>query len=179
MVRERVGDWRSAWRFALAGLLAGLLVVATSQTSVAAPLFNALQDQLFPVPAPNAQVTLVALDSAAAKPFGPFPWGNGIHAQVIDYLASLHPKMILFNLLIGWPTFEACSDYIEVDEMPGLQLKGKSAEKFRVLRVTAIREGRDAQWVEIPTDAALESYETYKQRYAQQSVFAAAPQTEA
>jgi membrane associated rhomboid family serine protease len=96
MVRERVGDWRSAWRFALAGLLAGLLVVATSQTSVAAPLFYALQDQL-----------------------------------------------------------------------------------FRVLRVTAIREGRDAQWVQIPTDAALKSYETYKQRYAQQSVFAAAPQTEA
>lgn len=84
-----------------------------------------------------------------------------------------------FNLLIGWPTFEACSDYIAVDEMPGLQLKGKSAEKFRVLRVTAIREGRDSQWVQIPTDAALESYETYKQRYAQQSVFAATPQTEA
>jgi CHASE2 domain-containing sensor protein len=76
MVRERVGDWRSAWRFALAGLLAGLLVVATSQTTVAAPLFFALQDQLFPVPAPSDQVTLVALDSAAAKPFGPFPWGT-------------------------------------------------------------------------------------------------------
>jgi hypothetical protein len=35
MVRERVGDWRSAWRFALAGFL----VVATSQTAVVAPLF--------------------------------------------------------------------------------------------------------------------------------------------
>lgn len=96
MVREREGDWRSAWRFALAGRLAGLLVVAISQTSVETPLFYALQDQL-----------------------------------------------------------------------------------FRVLRVTAIREGRDSQWVQILTDAALESYETYKERYAQQSVFAAAPQTEA
>jgi len=84
-----------------------------------------------------------------------------------------------FNILVGWPTFEACSEYIAVDEMPGLQLKGKSAEKFRVLKVSAIREHREAQWVQIPTEAALESYETYKHRYAQQSVFAAAQETEA
>jgi adenylate cyclase len=84
-----------------------------------------------------------------------------------------------FTLLIGWPTFEACSEYIAVDEMPGLQLKGKSAERFRVLKVTAIREHRDAPWVQIPTDAAQESYETHRQRYAQQSVFAGAQQTEA
>ena len=75
---------------------------------------------------------------------------------------------------MGWPTYEACAQYIAVDEMPGLQLKGKSAEKFRVMRVSAIRENPRAQWVQIPTEAALESYETYKNRYAQQSVFAAA-----
>jgi adenylate cyclase len=84
-----------------------------------------------------------------------------------------------FNLLVGWPTYQACSDYIAVDEMPGLQLKGKSAEKFRVLRVSAIRESRESQWVQIPTEAALESYETYKRQYAQQSVFAAPQPTEA
>lgn len=102
MVRERVGDWRSVWRFALAGLIAGLLVAATSQTTVAGPLFFALQDQLFPVPAPSSQVTLVALDSAAARQagFGPFPWKNSIHAQVINYLASLHPKVILFDVML-------------------------------------------------------------------------------
>ena len=107
MVRERVGDWRSVWRFALAGLIAGLLVAATSQTTVAGPLFFALQDQLFPVPAPSSQVTLVALDSAAANAqtasghtFGPFPWSNAIHAQVINYLASLHPKVILFDVML-------------------------------------------------------------------------------
>jgi adenylate cyclase len=83
-----------------------------------------------------------------------------------------------FNILIGWPTFEACSDYIAVDEMPGLQLKGKSAEKFRILRVTAIRETRESAWVPIPTDAALEAYSMHKQRYAQQAVFASAVQTE-
>ena len=102
-----MGDWRSVWRFALAGLIAGLLVAATSQTTVAGPLFFALQDQLFPVPAPSSQVTLVALDSAAANAqtasghtFGPFPWSNAIHAQVINYLASLHPKVILFDVML-------------------------------------------------------------------------------
>src|SRR5229473_1758247 len=100
MVRERVGDWRSAWRFALAGLLASVLVVATSQTAVVAPLFYALQDQLFPAPPPSSQVTLVALDSTAATPFGPYPWGNDIHAKVINYLASLHPKVILFDVML-------------------------------------------------------------------------------
>jgi adenylate cyclase len=84
-----------------------------------------------------------------------------------------------FNILVGWPTFEACSEYIAVDEMPGLQLKGKSAEKFRVLRVSAIREHGGAQWVQIPTEHALESYETYKHQYAQQSVFATAQETQA
>src|SRR5260370_11561604 len=100
MVRERVGVWRSVWRFALAGLLASVLVVATSQTSVVAPLFYALQDQLFPAPPPSSQVTLVALDSTAATPFGPYPWGNDIHAKVINYLASLHPKVILFDVML-------------------------------------------------------------------------------
>jgi adenylate cyclase len=83
-----------------------------------------------------------------------------------------------FNLLIGLATFEACSKYVAVDEMPGLQLKGKSAEKFRVFRVTAIRENPDSQWVQIPTEAAFESYEKYKHQYAQQAVFAAAQQSE-
>lgn len=99
-MRDRIGDWRSVWRFALAGPLASLVVVATSQTAVMAPLFFALQDQLFPAPPPSSQVTLVALDSTAAGPFGPFPWGNDVHAQVINYLASLHPKVILFDVML-------------------------------------------------------------------------------
>jgi adenylate cyclase len=100
MVRERVGDWRLSWRFALAGLLAGLLVIALAQTAVVAPLFFALQDQLFPAPPPSPQVTLVALDSASGGPFGPYPWSNDIHARVIDYLSSLHPKVILFDVMV-------------------------------------------------------------------------------
>jgi CHASE2 domain-containing sensor protein len=68
--------------------------------ALVAPLFFALQDQLFPSPAPSSQVTLVALDSTAARPFGPYPWGNDIHAKVINYLAGLHPKVILFDVML-------------------------------------------------------------------------------
>ncbi|HEY2597198.1 MAG TPA: adenylate/guanylate cyclase domain-containing protein [Candidatus Dormibacteraeota bacterium] len=84
-----------------------------------------------------------------------------------------------FEILVGWPTFEACSEYIAVDEMPGIQLKGKSAEKFRVMKVSAIREHGEALWVRIPTQAAQDSYEMNKQRYGEQSVFATAQETQA
>jgi hypothetical protein len=124
MVRERVGDWRSAWRFALAGLLAGFLVVATSQTAVVAPLFYALQDQLFPAPAPASQVTAVVLAAYA------------------------------------------------VDEMPGLQLKGKSAETFRLFNVTAIRQDKTSPWVQFPTAAAMTSYADYRRQKTQSPVAA-------
>jgi hypothetical protein len=50
MVRERVGDWRLAWRVAIAGLVAGLLVMALLQTGVTDPTFDAGQDQPFPGP---------------------------------------------------------------------------------------------------------------------------------
>src|SRR5260370_35445146 len=95
MVRERVGDWRSVWRFALAGLLASVLVVATSQTAVVAPVFYALQDQLFPAPPPSSQVTLGALDSTAATPCGRFPWCSDLRARFITYLSSQHTNAIL------------------------------------------------------------------------------------
>ena len=77
-----------------------------------------------------------------------------------------------FNLLVGWPTYEACKDYIAVDEMPGLQLKGKSAETFRILKVTAIREGAGSPWVPIPTDAASEAFAAKRKLYTTQEVFA-------
>jgi adenylate cyclase len=56
-----------------------------------------------------------------------------------------------FEVLIGWSTYEACRDYIAVEEMPGVQLKGKSAETFRVMRITSIREQPTAPWVPFPS----------------------------
>ncbi|TMD97358.1 MAG: adenylate/guanylate cyclase domain-containing protein [Chloroflexi bacterium] len=99
MVRDRVGDWRLAWRFALAGLLAGLMVIALAQTAVTAGTFDAGQDQLFPAPAPDPRITLVAIDQTSANNLGGYPLiSNAYHAQVINYLMSLHPSAILFDV---------------------------------------------------------------------------------
>jgi hypothetical protein len=56
--------------------------------------------------------------------------------------------------------------------MPGLQLKGKSAETFRLFKVTAIREDKSAAWASMPTASALAAYTAKKDLYATQSLFA-------
>src|SRR6267378_7752838 len=98
MVRERVGDWRLAWRFALAGLLAGLLVLALSSIGLTDGPFQATQDQLFAGPAPDPHISFVEVDSRSQKALGTFPWQNSYNARVINYLAKLHPKVILFDI---------------------------------------------------------------------------------
>jgi adenylate cyclase len=59
------------------------------------------------------------------------------------------------QILIGQRTFDLCQDYIAVDMVPGVQLKGKSAEKFTIYRVTAIREAPGQPWATAP---GLETY---------------------
>src|SRR4051794_29634833 len=99
MVRQRVGDWKLSWRFALAGLLGGVLVIALASTGLAAGPFAGGQDQLFPAPAPDSRITLVALDQTSANNLGGYPLiSNAYHAQVIDYLMSLKPTVILFDI---------------------------------------------------------------------------------
>ncbi len=105
MVRERIGDWRLAWRFALAGLVAGLLVMALVQTGVTNATFDAAQDQLFPAPAPDPRITFVEIDSRSQKDIGAYPFNNAYHAKVINYVASLHPKVILFDIVLDHLTF--------------------------------------------------------------------------
>jgi adenylate cyclase len=100
MVRERVGDWRLAWRFALAGLIAGIMVTAFGYLGVINRSFDAAQDQLFPGPAADPRITLVAIDQRSKDDLGAYPWLNSYHAQVINYLASLHPKVILFDVVL-------------------------------------------------------------------------------
>src|SRR5438093_6719668 len=58
VVRERVGDWRLSWRFALAGLLAGLLVIAIAETGLTTGTVDAARHRLFPAPAPASRITL-------------------------------------------------------------------------------------------------------------------------
>jgi adenylate cyclase len=59
------------------------------------------------------------------------------------------------QILIGQTTFDQCKDYVAVDMVPGMQLKGKSAEKFTIYRVTAIREAPGQPWATAP---GLETY---------------------
>ena len=106
MVRERVGDWRSAWRSALAGLVGGLMVFAVVQTGLLDGPFFAAQDKLFPAPAPDSRITLVAIDKQSKAQLGAYPWSNGYHAQVINYLASLHPSVIVFDALLDHSTID-------------------------------------------------------------------------
>ena len=80
MVRERVGDWRLAWRFALAGLLAGALVLILSTSGVMNGHFFAAQDQLFPAPALDQSVTFIALDQKSQAANGSTP-SNADHAR--------------------------------------------------------------------------------------------------
>ena len=104
MVRERVGDWKLAWRFALAGLLAGILVIALAQTALTAGAFDAAQDGLFPAPAPDPRITLVALDQKSADNLGYPLISNAYHAKVLDYLLSLKPSVILFDIPLTFLT---------------------------------------------------------------------------
>jgi adenylate cyclase len=136
--------------------------------------------------APDLQAKL------AARGLPPIGWGIGVNTgsavvgnmgsqerlqytalgDTINTSARFCSAAPAFDILIGWPTYQACADYIAVDELPGMQLKGKSAETFRMFKVTAIREDSASPWVPIPTEAAIAAYSAKKQLYTTQSVFA-------
>jgi adenylate cyclase len=78
-----------------------------------------------------------------------------------------------FHLLIGQPTYDAVKDYVAVDLVPGVQLKGKSAETFRIYQVTAIRENPSSPWVQFPTEMASEAHAQLTQQYTQKTILAA------
>src|SRR5205823_14981694 len=78
-----------------------------------------------------------------------------------------------FHLLIGQPTYDQCRDYIAVDMDPGVQLKGKSAETFRIYQVTAIRETTASPWVQFPTEMATEAHQQFTQQFTQKTILAA------
>jgi adenylate cyclase len=75
-----------------------------------------------------------------------------------------------YHLLIGQPTYDACKDYIAVDMVPGVQLKGKSAETFRIYQVTAIRETPTSPWVPFPTEMALQAQDAFTQQYTHKTI---------
>src|SRR6266478_6075752 len=128
MVRERVGDWRLAWRFALAGLIAGMLVTAFGYFGLINRSFDAAQDQLFPAPSPDPRITLVAIDQKSNDRLGNYPWLNSYHAKVINYLASLHPTVILFDIVLDHDTgfnAEFPTDNTDADLSSAIKSAGK------------------------------------------------------
>lgn len=128
-----------------------------------------------------------------AKGLPPIRWGIGINTgpavvgnmgsrsrvqytalgDTVNTAARFCAHAPAFHVLIGQHTYEMCSDYIAVDLVPGVQLKGKSAETFRIYDVTAIRESPAAQWVPFPTQTATQAHQTYTAHYTQQTVIAA------
>ena len=128
-----------------------------------------------------------------AKGLPPIRWGIGINSgpavvgnmgsrsrlqytalgDTVNTAARFCAHAPAFEVLIGQETYEMCRDYIAVDLVPGVQLKGKSAEKFRIYQVTAIRESPDAPWVQFPTELATVAHQTFTSQYTQQTVVAA------
>jgi len=132
--------------------------------------------------APELQARLLA------KGLPPIRWGIGINTgpavvgnmgsrsrlqytalgDTVNTAARFCANAPAYTLLIGQPTYDACKDYIAVDMVPGVQLKGKSAETFRIYQVTAIRETPTSPWVPFPTEMATEAHQTFTQQYTQQ-----------
>jgi len=129
-----------------------------------------------------------------AKGLPPIRWGIGINSgpavvgnmgsrsrlqytalgDTVNTAARFCSHAPAFQVLIGQETYDMCKDYIAVDLVPGVQLKGKSAEKFRIYEVTAIREHPEAPWVQFPTQLATQAHQTFTSQYTQQTVLAAA-----
>ena len=156
MVRERVGDWRSAWRSAVAGVAAGLLVIGILQTGILDGPFFAAQDRLFPAPPPDNGITLVAIDARSKDHLGAYPWDNGYHAKVINYLASLHPKVILFDVVLNHSTIDP-----ELLPPPPNVITQQAFEKARTdgLLAQAIKDAGNVVLVCTSSDGPIDALE--------------------
>lgn len=128
-----------------------------------------------------------------AKGLPPIRWGIGINSgpavvgmmgsrsrlqytalgDTVNTAARFCSHAPAFQALIGQETYEMCKDFIAVDLVPGVQLKGKSAETFRIYELTAIRENAESPWVQFPTQLATQAHQTFTSQYTQQTVIAA------
>jgi len=128
-----------------------------------------------------------------AKGLPPVRWGIGVNTgpavvgmmgsrsrlqytalgDTVNTAARFCANAPAFHLLIGQPTYDMCKDYIAVDLVPGVQLKGKSAQTFRIYQVVAIRETPTSPWVQFPTELAAQAHHEFAQQYTQKAVLAA------
>jgi len=128
-----------------------------------------------------------------AKGLPPVRWGIGVNTgpavvgmmgsrsrlqytalgDTVNTAARFCANAPAFHLLIGQPTYDMCKDFIAVELVPGVQLKGKSAETFRIYQVVAIRETPTSPWVQFPTELATQAHQQFAQQYTQKSILAA------
>lgn len=128
-----------------------------------------------------------------AKGLPPIRWGIGINSgpavvgnmgsrsriqytalgDTVNTAARFCAHAPAFQVLIGEMTYQMCKDYIAVDLVPGVQLKGKSAKTFTIYQLTAIRETPTSPWVPFPTQIATDSHQAYTAHYTQQTVISA------
>ncbi|TMC06172.1 MAG: adenylate/guanylate cyclase domain-containing protein [Chloroflexi bacterium] len=128
-----------------------------------------------------------------AKGLPPIRWGIGVNTgpavvgnmgshsrlqytalgDTVNTAARFCANAPAYHLLIGQQTYDMCKDFIAVDLVPGVQLKGKSAETFRIYQVTAIRETTGSPWVQFPTDMAADSHRQFTQQFTQKTILAA------
>ena len=103
MVRPSLVDPRTAWRGIAVGLVVGAVLAAGSLSRVLGAPYDALQDRLWPGPAPAGEVTLVALDQVSENELARHDWpiSNSYHARVIDALARLRPRVIVFDIVLN------------------------------------------------------------------------------
>ena len=113
---------------------------------------------------------------------GPAVVGNmGSHSRLqytalgdtVNTAARFCANAPAYHLLVGQPTYDLCKDFLAVDLVPGVQLKGKSAETFRIYQVTAIRENPQSPWVQFPTEMAADAHRQFTQQYTQKTILAA------
>jgi len=128
-----------------------------------------------------------------AKGLPPIRWGIGINTgpavvgnmgsrsrlqytalgDTVNTAARFCAHAPAFHVLIGQMTYDMCKEYIAVDLVPGVQLKGKSAQTFSLYQVTAIRETSSSPWVPFPTEMATQSHHSFTLQYTGQTVIAA------
>lgn len=141
--------------------------------------------------APELQTKLLAMNLPPIRygigiNTGPAVWGNlGSPARrqftalgdTVNTAARFCGAAAAFELLIGEQTYQQAKDYIAVELAPGIQLKGKSAETFRIYRVMAIREAPGSPWVPFPTDMATQVTTQHTAQYRTQKTMLAAGAT--
>jgi adenylate cyclase len=141
--------------------------------------------------APEMQARLIAMNLPPIRygigiNTGPAVWGNlgspmrrqfTALGDTVNTAARFCGAAGAFELFIGEATYEQAKDCIAVELAPEIQLKGKSAETFKIYRVVAIREAPGAPWVPFPTDMAKEVTTQHTIQYRTQQTMMAAGAT--